>query len=117
MYCIDRGATFFKLLVSKSTVQLSKLGGRLEFDTLLATLVGHTQHVRSVCVSPDGSRIISGSLDSTVRVWDAVSGACVSTLEGRTSSVSSLCVSPDGSRIISGSGDGIMRVWDAVSSI
>jgi WD40 repeat protein len=111
-----------KLAISSSLLSSSDrwirsrtLGGRLEFDTLLATFLGHTNWVTSVCVSPDGSRIISGSYDNTVRVWDAVSGACVSTLEGHTGYVWSVCVSPDGSRIISGSDDKTVRVWDAVS--
>jgi len=36
------------------------------------TLEGHTEGVRSVSFSPDGSRIVSGSLDKAVKVWDAV---------------------------------------------
>ncbi|KIK34100.1 hypothetical protein CY34DRAFT_658933, partial [Suillus luteus UH-Slu-Lm8-n1] len=32
---------------------------------------GHTSSVWSVSFSPDGTRIVSGSLDYTVRVWDA----------------------------------------------
>ena len=38
--------------------------------------------MRSVSFSPDGSRIVSGSLDYTVRVRDAVSGDLEKTLEG-----------------------------------
>ena len=37
----------------------------------------HTNGVNSVSFSGDGKRIVSGSLDRTVRVWDAVSGECV----------------------------------------
>ena len=41
--------------------------------------------MRSVSFSGDGSRIVSGSDDKTVRVWDAVSGECVlGPLEGHT---------------------------------
>ncbi len=35
-------------------------------------LKGHTQtQVISVAFSPDGKRIVSGSYDDTVKVWDA----------------------------------------------
>jgi WD40 repeat protein len=38
------------------------------------TLSGHTDWIYSVIFSPDGSQIISGSDDCTLRVWDAGSG-------------------------------------------
>ena len=61
-------------------------------------------------------RIVSGSGDNTVRVWDAVSGDCVlGPLYGHTDGVTSVSFSPDGSRIVSGSYDNTVRVWDAGS--
>ena len=56
--------------------------------------------------SPDGKRIVSGSEDTTVRVWDAQTGQEVVSLKGHTDSVDRVCFSPDGKRIASGSWDG-----------
>ena len=44
----------------------------------VCTLTGHSNHVRSVAYSPDGKHIVSGSYDSTVKVWDSQTGTEVS---------------------------------------
>ncbi len=43
---------------------------------------GHEEGVRSVAFSPDGDRIVSGSWDETVRVWDAANGQCLEVIRG-----------------------------------
>jgi hypothetical protein len=78
----------------------------------LAILKGHTNTVRSVAVSPDGARIVTGSYDHTARVWDAKTFAELATLKGHTNLVTSVAVSPDGARIVTGSWDTTARVWD-----
>mgnify|MGYP003692578543 FL=1 len=37
-------------------------------------LSGHSASVSAVSFSPDGTKIASGSVDMTVRIWDALSG-------------------------------------------
>ena len=69
----------------------------------------------SVAFSPDGSRIVSGSDDNTIRLWDTQSGDNIATLEGHSGSVRSVAFSPDGSRIVSGSDDNTIRLWDTQS--
>ena len=76
-------------------------------------LEGHTGYVTSVSFSPDGSRIVSGSGDKTVQLWDSHTGAELMRMEGHTDSMMSVSFSPDGSRIVSGSRDNMVRVWDA----
>ena len=41
-------------------------------DQSIAVLTGHEDFVSSVAFSPDGNTIASGSLDNTIRLWDAV---------------------------------------------
>src|SRR3984885_2572534 len=48
--------------------------GRLkQWPIVRQALTGHTDGVDSVAFSPDGTRIVTGSSDETVRIWDAVS--------------------------------------------
>ena len=54
--------------------------------------------VGSVGFSPDRTRIVFGSSDKSVRVWDASSGEEVKRLDGHTHYVTSVAFSPDGDR-------------------
>lgn len=67
--------------------------------------------------SLDGKLIISGSRDSTVRVWDMNTGACKQIITitepgGIDTGVLSAVISPDGYWIAAGSADNIVRIWD-----
>ena len=44
------------------------------------TLTGHSRAVYSAAYSPDGKHIVSGSYDSTVKVWNAATGKEVRTV-------------------------------------
>ena len=74
---------------------------------------GHTNAVYSVAFSTDGTRIVSGSRDESVRVWDASTGGELKVLQGHTDVVQSIAFSTDGTRIVSGSWDRSVWVWDA----
>ncbi|KIM24750.1 hypothetical protein M408DRAFT_317021, partial [Serendipita vermifera MAFF 305830] len=64
----------------------------------------------------NGKRIVSGSWDKTIRVWDAETGQTIlGPLQGHRDEVKSVSFSPDGKRIVSGSKDQTIRVWDAVT--
>ena len=55
-------------------------------------------------------RVVSGSRDATLRVWDIESGECLHLLQGHVAAVR--CVQYDGRRVVSGAYDYTVRVWD-----
>ena len=55
-------------------VELSDSGlPRGDGEVAIAELDGHTEYVHQVAWSPDGTRLVSGSGDKTVRIWDSLS--------------------------------------------
>ena len=60
------------------------------------TLSGHSNTVLSVCFSPDGKFIASGSRDKTIKLWNLQEQKEVFILSGHSELVSSVCFSPDG---------------------
>jgi WD40 repeat protein len=83
-----------------------------ESPALARILTEHQGEVTSVAVSPDGRRIVSGSKDSTLVVWDLEAGAPIHRLVGHRDWVRCVAVSPDGRRIVSGSDDKTVAIWD-----
>ncbi|KAL5639387.1 hypothetical protein ACGC1H_006782 [Rhizoctonia solani] len=76
-------------------------------------LMGHTDEVLSVAISPDGVSLISGSRDKTVRVWDMKNRTTLRVLEGHTRAVWSVVYSRDGTKFASSSSDGTICVREA----
>ena len=82
---------------------------------LRAAIANQGGWVLCVALSSDGGRVVSGSDDGAVRVWDASSGECVRELRGHSDFVRSVALSSDGSRVVSCSDDSTVYVWDASS--
>ncbi len=76
---------------------------------------GDMKAVCSVCFSPDGQTLASGSHDNAVRLWRVSDGSLVGTLSGHTSYVYSVAFAPDGRTLASGSYDKTVRLWDVAS--
>ena len=90
-----------------NTVKLWALGS----GRTLRTFEGHTDMVRSVCLSANGQNALSGSADKTVKLWGVATGLCMLTLSGHQDGVTSVCFSPDGDNVFSGSSDRTIKCW------
>jgi len=60
---------------------------------------------------------VTSSLDKTVRIWEASTGAVLHVLEGHSKAVRSAAFSPDGRRIVTASDDKTVRIWDEEEGI
>ena len=77
-----------------------------------AVLSGHTNEVFSVVFASDGKSLVSGSGDTTVKLWDIQTGGVIRTFSGHTELVRSVSISADCTTIASGSWDKTTRLWN-----
>jgi WD40 repeat protein/ankyrin repeat protein len=82
----------------------------------LLRLNGHTAPVTAVAVMEGNKRIVSGSKDTTVKIWNMDSEKkCYHTFEGHTDSVNSIALIEGGEKIVSGSSDKTIKIWDVMN--
>lgn len=65
--------------------------------------------------SPDGSKLASGGMDNTVRIWDAEAVKKKRALINHWDEVLCMAFSSDGSMCATGGSDCLIKVWDSTS--
>jgi WD40 repeat protein len=76
------------------------------------TLHGHSSAVTSVGITPDGQTVVSGSADSTIKLWNLNMRQEIHTLSGHSQGITSIALSRDGQTIASGSKDKTIKLWN-----
>ena len=74
-------------------------------------LRGHTDDVQDLSWSPDGTMILSGSVDNTAIVWDAATGKIVKRLTDHKHYVQGVSWDPLGNFLVTQSGDRTCRIY------
>jgi len=77
-----------------------------------AVLSRHTKFVMSLAFSSDGTWLVSGSSDKTVKLWDVQTGGVVKTFHGHTDEILSVSISVGNTIIASGSRDETIHLWN-----
>ena len=83
--------------------------------------------VSSLAVSPDNARVLTGTMDASVYLWDVATGREIRSCQGHSGNVLCVAFAPAGNFLVSGSGtdyydaelikdlgiDNTVRLWDA----
>ena len=103
----ENSSNFGKLVETSIELNISK-----EFGTLIQTYNGHCNLVSSIQIFDDfTNKLITGSHDATIKIWNLESGECHKTLNGHNGWVTSILLS-ENSRLISSSVDKCIKIWD-----
>ncbi|KAF9880522.1 WD repeat containing protein pop1 [Colletotrichum karsti] len=95
---------------SRRYIQTGPPANDTDCPYFIRTLSGHTHSVRAI--SAHGDTLVSGSYDSTVRVWRISTGESLHVLHGHSQKVYSVVLDHERNRCISGSMDSLVKIWD-----
>ncbi|KAL2759298.1 hypothetical protein ACRALDRAFT_1047299 [Sodiomyces alcalophilus JCM 7366] len=95
---------------SRRYIQTGPPANEADCPYFIRTLTGHTHSVRAIAAH--GDTLVSGSYDSTVRVWRISTGESLHVLRGHSQKVYSVVLDHERNRCISGSMDSLVKIWD-----
>ena len=98
-----------RLRDASTGTEISSLSSNKDFDI-------HIGSLETVAFSPDGKTLATGSIqDTTIRLWDVITGKDCGSFTGHTWWVRSISFSPNGKLLGSGSDDCTVRMWDVTT--
>lgn len=82
---------------------------------MLRSFKGSAGDISALDVSADGRRVLAGSLDGSLLLWEMDREKPAQSFKGHSQAIRSAAFSPDGSRVVSSSFDAGLSLWDAKS--
>ncbi|MBV8233670.1 MAG: protein kinase, partial [Planctomycetaceae bacterium] len=82
---------------------------------LLRAVFTHRAAVTAVAFSPDGTTVLTGSYDSTARLWDITTARPRGAPIEHHAPIMSAALSPDGTMAVTGGWDQAARLWDTAT--
>jgi hypothetical protein len=74
-------------------------------------LDGHTDRVTQLAFTPDSARLVSGSDDQSMRLWEVQTGKIVQQMD-HGQQIYGVAVSPDGKKALSACNDKLVHLWN-----
>lgn len=81
----------------------------------IQSLSAHSDWVKSIAISPCSQRFVTGSFDSTLKLWNLETGEHQQTLDYHDRGIFAVAVSPDGKTLASTSWDKTIKLWELPS--
>jgi len=97
--------------------KLTREEGLENYGKPFKRLTGHSHFVQDVAISVDGQFALSGSWDSTLRLWNLNTGETSQRFVGHSKDVLSVAFSADNRQIVSGSRDRTINLWNTLGNL
>jgi WD40 repeat protein len=109
---LNRDGSMIASASCDSTIVLVELGSYKDSPCRVAhTLIGHTLAITCVNFSSFGAMVVSGSEDTTIKIWGVATGTCYGTFTGHDDIVTTVHFHVDDQYILSTAWDKSIRLW------
>ena len=100
---------------------IGETGGTIHLDDVatgkrLRTLTGHGESVSALAFNAAGDRLLSGSLDRTVRIWNVADGKEIGVLQS-PAPVTAIALVLEASQVAVATDDNLIRTWPLPGSM
>lgn len=115
---LEHRGTVFQAIFHPTRDQVATASGDMTIKlwngdgTCTATLTGHQGEVRSLVYNRNGTILLSGSSDSTARLWFDGENSARHVLTGHSRRITAAAFNEAGDQIATGSQDGTVRLWN-----
>jgi serine/threonine protein kinase len=79
---------------------------------LIKTIDGYSSYINYIVISPDGKKLVSGSADKQIKIWDFSTGKPIRTILENSIHVNYFAISPDWNIIATGGADNTIKIWN-----
>lgn len=112
-HSLEKPPTSFQQ-VYLNTINLTRMaeGAIIPSNTPIQTYEDHEESILSVAVFPDGRRMVTSSIDKTLRLWNLKNGVVLKKMEGHGNWARAVAITGVGQMITSGDDSGNLITWD-----